>query len=744
MDDVKKLRLSLWENGYRPVAVRTRSKKPFGENWLELAMNDPPWAVNAPVNEVALSTGIVCAGLRAIDIDIDDKEMADEIEKVAFEVFGETIVRFRSGSPRRLFLYKTRDADLRKRIIEFEIGHKVEILGHKQKFLSFGIHDEGMAYEWRDNTSPLDIPANQLTEISEHQIDTFTEICESLYPIINKKKPEPIVYENDGSVEEGRARQYALSVLEGVATDLASVKSGGRNNALNSACMRLGSMKARGWLHPKECYDALLCACKQNGLIKEDGANAFIQTYRSGWNAGIANPAKDPIDREPPCRDFRHTEIEPVIRENRITEIVPNIQLDDSLTHPPGLLGRLIDWIADSGPTGNRRLALGASLALMSMILGRNISTPTKGSLAMYVLSTYPTGGGKKHQEDAINSIVDKLGLGKHMGVCSFKSGAFIEEMIKTKPLCLSLQDEFGQILGQITDSRASIHVSEISACFRKLLGVNFGIYRTGGALSRESGEVYAPNFSLYGVSTNEELFESIRGKDISNGTINRFMLIDGGDVRTRNKISPGNRPDVNEPPPHLIQDLYMLYQIGAPTRGNLSGSWDKNFDIKPDIFEVRWKDKNASDAFEALEEKCICLMDEDKDFGKMYARTAFYAIKIATILACCEDTKNPRVSSEHLSWSAALALESSNRFYHEAKENMVDNLSYFELCKKIEQILRWDPTHMMQRRKLRDKVKNYCGKNALDFSNCLTAMEKDNVIEFGKDGKKQFIKLLS
>src|SRR5258706_16456120 len=100
MDDVKQLRLSLWENGYRPVAVRTQSKRPFGDNWLELAMCDPPYAVTDRVHPAALSTGIVCQWLRAIDIDIDDQEMADEIERVAFEVFGETIIRTRRGSSR--------------------------------------------------------------------------------------------------------------------------------------------------------------------------------------------------------------------------------------------------------------------------------------------------------------------------------------------------------------------------------------------------------------------------------------------------------------------------------------------------------------------------------------------------------------------------------------------------------------------------------------------------------------------
>lgn len=749
MDKTQQLRLSLWENGYRPVAVRTQSKKPFGDNWLELAMKDPPYAVTDPVRDIALSTGILCAGLRAIDIDIDDKEMADDVEKVAFEVFGDTIVRIRHGSSRRLCLYKCECEQAPKRVLEFEGGGAIEVLGSKQKFIAFGLHEEGMLYQWRRRfltqehpPSPLTIPADQLMGISEDQVDGFLERCGKLYPVKKKPvRPDPVISFSSEPLIEGRGRQYALSILGGVSNDLSSLTKGGRNNALNNAAMRFGSLHARGWLRLDECQAALKSACDQNGLMKEDGITEFMKTFKSGWLAGIERPASDPVNRvyETPTFDISPSTSTSLIQvvEDHTQDVTP---LNDSLTYPPGLLGDLTTWIAESGPTGSRRLALSAALALVSMLLGRNISTPTRGSLEVYVLSTYPTGGGKKHQEDAINSIVDRLRLGHHMGVCSFKSGAFVEEMIKTKPLCLSIQDEFGQILGQITDAKASMHVAEIGVCFRKLFGMNFGIYRSGGALSRESGETHAAHLSLYGMTTNSQLFKSIKGKDIANGIVNRFMLIDGGDKRETN--DDPNKPDVNNPPPQLLQDLYKLYYIGAPKTGNLSGHWNKNGLIKPEIYTVRWKDDDVREEYLKFKNECLGMLDRDADIGEIFARTAFYAIKIATLAACCDDPVRPAISMENLKWGSQLAMESANRFYAEIKNNMVDNLDYFELSKKIEQVLRWAPNHMMQRRKLWDKVRNYCGRNASDFSNCLKELEKNEVIEFGKDGKMSIIRL--
>ena len=50
----------------------TQGKRPFGNAWQQRARQNPPGAVIEPVNDAALSTGILCDGLRAIDIDVDD------------------------------------------------------------------------------------------------------------------------------------------------------------------------------------------------------------------------------------------------------------------------------------------------------------------------------------------------------------------------------------------------------------------------------------------------------------------------------------------------------------------------------------------------------------------------------------------------------------------------------------------------------------------------------------------------
>ena len=130
-------------------------------------------------------------------------------------------------------------------------------------------------------------------------------------------------------------------------------------------------------------------------------------------------------------------------------------------------MGHLINWITDSGPSGNRFISLSSALAMMSLLLGRNIATPTEGSLRMYIILTAPTGSGKAQLARSINSLIKALKLERHMADDEFKSGAYIEDLIQTKPLCLSIQDEFGQILAQITAPNASLNMSQVSTYLR-------------------------------------------------------------------------------------------------------------------------------------------------------------------------------------------------------------------------------------------------------------------------------------
>jgi hypothetical protein len=122
------------------------------------------------------------------------------------------------------------------------------------------------------------------------------------------EKPKPRAAEPSSSTSKAsngaaaREAAYAAAALAGVAAELAGAAPGERNNRLNVAAFRMGTMIARGWIGRAAIGDALYGACQQNGLVSDDGNDAVQQTLAFGLRAGEQEPHPDLEDR--PREDF--------------------------------------------------------------------------------------------------------------------------------------------------------------------------------------------------------------------------------------------------------------------------------------------------------------------------------------------------------------------------------------------------------------------------------------------------------
>jgi hypothetical protein len=88
----------------------------------------------------------------AIDVDVEDAELADACERVVLVTLGSTAQRTRANTARRLLLFRLEGEPFRKAAVAFTTPAgeraKVEILADGQQCVVAGVHHTGAAIKW--------------------------------------------------------------------------------------------------------------------------------------------------------------------------------------------------------------------------------------------------------------------------------------------------------------------------------------------------------------------------------------------------------------------------------------------------------------------------------------------------------------------------------------------------------------------------------------------------------------------
>src|SRR5262249_30627399 len=112
-----------------------------------------------------------------------------------------------------------------------------------------------------------------------------------------------------------RERSYANAALDGCCAELATSTPGGRNDALNKAAFRLGTLVGNGWIDRQVVEQRLYDAARLNGSVGDDGSVAALATIKSGIKAGLKQPPPDPATRETRAEEREAGHVDPDLAE---------------------------------------------------------------------------------------------------------------------------------------------------------------------------------------------------------------------------------------------------------------------------------------------------------------------------------------------------------------------------------------------------------------------------------------------
>ena len=298
---VQSLRQSLLVNGFKPVPVQTGAKTPLGREWNVVArsLTQAEWP-----HPSALSTGILCDDLIALDIDTEDSKLAQWITHTALTMLGVSPRRFRENSPRCLLLYRPVEGKWASAAIQDATEKKiVELIGHGRQVVVDGLHPSKVPYQWTHDLRA--IRCDSLTQVSRAALAEFADaVAQHVGGAASRSRPAapaPVAQVDHKATK--RERAYAQQGLEYEVSKLRATTSG-RNNALNHAAFNMGTCVGAGWITRKIVEQALWDACAMNGYRNKRGDEVARKTLRSGLESGIERP-RDPLpDEDVPEANF--------------------------------------------------------------------------------------------------------------------------------------------------------------------------------------------------------------------------------------------------------------------------------------------------------------------------------------------------------------------------------------------------------------------------------------------------------
>ncbi len=342
------------------------------------------------------------------------------------------------------------------------------------------------------------------------------------------------------------------------------------------------------------------------------------------------------------------------------------------LLRVPGAVGELADWIVDTAAKPQPILALAASIAAMSVIIGRKAQTSTGLRSNVYVLGVGETGCGKERARQCIRRLFAEIGAPRMVGVDQIASSSAIEKSISISPASLFLIDELGKFLGQLASPRSGGHVQDINSVLLRAYSASEDVFY-GKTHANPDNDVMVeqPCLSIYGTSTPTTFLEHMGGSSQSDGLFSRLLVFESQDPDPEYRSV--NVEHAHTPPQGVVNAFRGWLQ--APT------VWDAD---KGDLEEVTRprplvasETSEAARVFEEAEREMRAMRLKMRAHGESadaYVRVVTNARKLALVRACGEiyiqSGAVPEITGDCATWACRLAEYLTGRLQSQADDH--------------------------------------------------------------------------
>lgn len=351
---------------------------------------------------------------------------------------------------------------------------------------------------------------------------------------------------------EERTAAYAAAALRNAKDELQQSQKGNRNNTLLKTACSLWRMINSGWINRNEINELKNIAL-QIGLEPSAISSTVASACRLvGSDMAILPDDKiDQIYTQSSSLSTRSNIIQtsPMLSKKIIPEYntdlyTPSIHfqmvldywLKDEIwqTFPEGLVGDICNYIQLISKVEQPQLALGAALALGSLIVGRGVELfngsgfPPSNSL--YIMNLSATGSGKNAPQEVVQYFAKKTQLSQAMFKGFDGTVEFLNESLRSKPMQIIVADEIGDKIAK--SRKSSTSEAFVFHTYKEIW--TSPIYHTPAGTLKNIGKamnIEHPYIVILGSATVAQVFDTLTTQDVMDGTLNRWLVFRGDDT---------------------------------------------------------------------------------------------------------------------------------------------------------------------------------------------------------------------
>lgn len=348
-----------------------------------------------------------------------------------------------------------------------------------------------------------------------------------------------------------------------------------------------------------------------------DATRAMAQAYAEELQAHRGPPPQPPTPKPPP---------------------------PGGLPWPPGLVGRIAQFVYNAAPRPVKEVAIVAALGWMAGVCGKAWVIPGSG-LNMYIILVARSGVGKEAMHGGLGALVSRLRESQptaqqFINFNDFASGPALAKACSENSSFVNVAGEFGRKLQRLANNAHD-------GPMQSLRTVMTNLYQKSGPASIVGGITYSNKdsnigsisgvaYSMIGETTPDTLYASLTESMMEDGFLSRFTIIEYN----------GPRPQANSfpnlvVPNDLVEDCHKLCHLAATWIGNHTRCYLQ-------------RTQAAADMMAEFDAECDAQINssEDESWRQMWNRAHLKMVRIAGLLCIGDAPDCPVIDVPHIEWA--------------------------------------------------------------------------------------------